>query len=297
MESRWFNVVVVVFWASTMSWLFITKILPPLKKGEPPNFLSVLAAEQAEPEEVRWRIQWDQRNIGFASHKVVHLRNGDAEIMSRVSIDQLPVKNMLPPPLQSQVLEALGGEAPVQLNWSSRLNVDVMGRLSGFRSTVRIGTVEGSTLQVQATLTGAVPLRTSLHLPSDALLGDALSPQSYLPGLRLGQEWTVPVFNPLRPDSAMEVLQATVPRDEWMIWNGEPVEARIVEFRSDPGAVSDSDGQVRARLWVAPAGKVLKQEVRILHSSVTFERVAKEKQTAGPRPDDVDSSPAFDGSP
>jgi hypothetical protein len=282
MESRWFNTVVVVFWATTMGWLFVTKILPPLRKGEPPNYLSVLAAEQSEPAEVRWRILWNDRAAGYATHKVVRLRTGDAEIHSSVQFDHLPLEDLVPSLLHNQINQALGADAPLQLSWKSRLSIDAIGRLTGFRSDVRIddlavmtldGAVEGTKLQVKASVASGDPLTTSFRLPNDALMGDAVSPQSFLPGLRLGQEWTVPVFNPLRPDSAIEVLQATVPCDDWIVWNGEPIEARIVEIRSDPGSTPEVDTPVRTKLWVAPTGKVLKQEVRILHSTIAFERI------------------------
>ena len=42
MGNLQFNVVVVLFWCTTMGWLVVAKILPPLRVGEPPNYASIL---------------------------------------------------------------------------------------------------------------------------------------------------------------------------------------------------------------------------------------------------------------
>jgi hypothetical protein len=306
MESRWFNAVVGVFWATTMSWLFVAKILPPLRRGEPPNYQSVLAAQQAETVPVQWRISWNNQNVGYANHRLIRLRSGDTEIQSRVDFDRLPLTDLFPPMLQGQVKQAIGSDGPLQLRCVSRLNIDSTGKLTGFRSHVRIGdsslitltgTVIGPTLKVTVGV-GATHVDTSITLPSDALVGNALSPQSYLPGLRLGQQWTVPIFNPLRPEAVMEVLQATVPRDEWIIWDGQPVEARVVEFRSDDGSAQNAENAPQSRLWVDPRGMVLKQEARILRAVVAFERLPDQvdRRRGGVRAEPADA-PASDEAP
>jgi hypothetical protein len=38
MPMRWFNVAALLFWLTTMGWLFTEKILPSLDVGEPPGY-------------------------------------------------------------------------------------------------------------------------------------------------------------------------------------------------------------------------------------------------------------------
>ena len=55
MEQRWSNVVIVLFWLATMTWLVVEKVLPGLQQGEPPNIRSVYAAADREPQ-VGWKV-------------------------------------------------------------------------------------------------------------------------------------------------------------------------------------------------------------------------------------------------
>ena len=48
MGSRTYNTVVVLFWLSTMVWLLVAKVIPDLRKGDPPNHLA--AAKQRSVE-------------------------------------------------------------------------------------------------------------------------------------------------------------------------------------------------------------------------------------------------------
>ena len=38
MGNHPFNVIVVLFWLATMSWLIVAKVLPPMRVGEPPSY-------------------------------------------------------------------------------------------------------------------------------------------------------------------------------------------------------------------------------------------------------------------
>ena len=74
------------------------------------------------------------------------------------------------------------------------------------------GKVQGTTLKgtVRA---GSFSQPFERYLPPDALMGDELSPQARMPGLHVGQEWTVPVYSPLRFSenrNPVEVLHAKV---------------------------------------------------------------------------------------
>ena len=46
MLSRWSNIAIVLFWLATMSWLVVTKFLPPLRIGQPPDYHAILEHER-----------------------------------------------------------------------------------------------------------------------------------------------------------------------------------------------------------------------------------------------------------
>ena len=97
----------------------------------------------------------------------------------------------------------------------------------------------------------------------------------------MGQSWTVPVYSAFRPPHAspMEVLQATVEYDEPITWDARPVTCRVVVLRSTPGSDLSSAPPVRGRMWVDADGMVLKQELNIFQSKLSFVRVATQPPT------------------
>ena len=126
-------------------------------------------------------------------------------------------------------------------------------------------------------------------LPPKALLSDALSPQTCLPGLHVGQKWSVPVFNPLWPTkSPIEIISAEVEGSETIVWNGTAEKVWLVVYRRDSGTAGDSDHNVQGKLWVQRDGAVLRQESMLFDSPVVFIRLTDKEtgkliDTAGPR--------------
>lgn len=95
MPSRWFNKVVVLFWTATMMWLAITKILPPLRVGEPPNYRSILAQDNSS-EPVGWIIRLNTELLGWAATRVVRRPDGMTAIQGRVFLQELPLDDFAP---------------------------------------------------------------------------------------------------------------------------------------------------------------------------------------------------------
>ena len=62
MYPRWFNVAVVALWLATISWLIATKVVPSLLIGEPPNYATILSAQEVDPP-IGWTIDWDDRRL------------------------------------------------------------------------------------------------------------------------------------------------------------------------------------------------------------------------------------------
>jgi hypothetical protein len=283
MGSRAFNTAVVLVWLAAMSWLVIEKVLPPLQVGEPPNYKAILAGAAEQPP-VCWAIRWNDQPIGFAASVIITRDDNMREIHSRVFFSQLPLDQMAPGWLGAIVRPMLASVGTLDMDAQSQLQIDPLDHLAGFESKVRLanipeairmtGIIEGTQLKL-AVHSGDFSYRTEKYLPPNALVGDELSPQAHLPGLRKGQTWTMPVYSPFRPpNSPIEILQASVERDETISWNGDSCETRLVVYRSDSGSGLLTPQEPRGKLWVREDGLVLKQEVVVFSSRLHFVRLS-----------------------
>jgi hypothetical protein len=290
MGSRLYNGVVVVFWMTTMSWLLVDKVWPTLRVGEPPNYRSILTDDQAEVPAC-WCIDWNDRPAGWAASKVIVRQDGMSEMHSRVFIAELPIDQLAPGWLGAVVKPVLRNAGRLDMDAQSKVEIDPLGRLVSFESSVRLahipdavrmqGIVDGNRLKLEAR-SGDFTYKTEKFLAPEALVGDSLSPQARLPGLHVGQRWTMPTYSPFRPpNSPMEVLEVAVERQEPVVWNGASIRALVVVYRSDSGM--NLMNEPRGKLWVRPDGLVVRQEVALFNSHLEFTRLgprASRKLTA-----------------
>lgn len=289
MGNRWFNLAIVLVWLSTTTWLVVAKIVPPLRRGEPPNYRSMYS-DQAEdsPTYVAWDMSLNGNSLGYAVISLTKKMSGDlTEVESRIHFEHVPLEELSPAWMKALVRTAVLPTDNMRMYVNSRLIIDKLGYLSEFKSTLRVagfsdsisihGTVSGTVLKIRVT-SGELEYPFDTYLPSDSLVSDELSPQLFLTGLRVGQQWTVPVFSPLRPPTnPVDVLQARVDRRDLLMWEGQTVPVNIVEYRSDSGSALSSTSRPSAKLWVRDDGAVLKQEISILGSQLVFVRLSEEK--------------------
>ena len=171
----------------------------------------------------------------------------------------------------------------------SRLEIDPLGRLAGIYSTLNPvtydtgivirGRVQGTTLSGEVR-SGILVQPFERYLPPNALLGDELSPQAGMAGLRIGQEWTVPVYSPLRfSDSRnpVEILHAKVEDRESVVIDEESVLTSVVVYRSDSGSILGGAQTPRGKLWVKDDGTVVKQTTRLFGSNLAFVRADEQR--------------------
>jgi hypothetical protein len=180
----------------------------------------------------------------------------------------------------------------------SVLTIGPLGNLVRFDSTMRVspfdevirvhGMVEGRQLELTVR-DGPVSFTNEAFLPADALLCDALTPQTQLPGLRAGQTWTVPVYSPLWPaKTPLEIVHATVEGLEPLLWDGVVEDCWLVVYRSDSGDRAAGNQTARGTLWVRRDGRVVKQQVVLFDSTITFDRLPDDEavklaEAAGPQ--------------
>jgi hypothetical protein len=289
MYSRWYSASVVLLWLATMTWLFTQKVIPTLVVGEPPSYRTIIESQAGNSTEC-WSIRWNDRSLGWAATALVQLPHEMTEMRSHVHFDEIPLADMIPDWVQTMAgplekyQEGLAGDI------DSKLVLDPLGRLSRFESVLGLLNgldlikVRGTVLDGQMSVwvhTGGMTYETQMSLPQKVMVKEDLSPQSRLPGLREGQSWTVEIYSPLRPpNSPMELLRATVEGLQPILWNGRTEETWLVVYRSDPGSSVSRAKRERGRMWVHPDGTVLRQQVKIFRSTLTFLRMPDEEAQA-----------------
>jgi hypothetical protein len=289
MNSTWYNVAVILLWVASMAWLISQKVMPAVLVGEPPSYRTIVQAKQDEPL-VGWSMEMNDRQVGWALSTTSPLAGDMTEVRSLVHFDELPLEDVTPDFLRSLLVSDTEWPVRLRLEAKSELIFDPLQRLSQFNSSVGFegvddvvkvrGALDGSKLTLTVRC-GDFTYETNLDLPEKALLGDALSPQTDLPGLREGQKWNVQIYSPLRPpNSPMEILQASVEESKTILWNGRLVETWLVVYRGDPGAGTVNARTARGRVWVLDDGTVLRQEVTLFGSTMTFVRLSAAEAAA-----------------
>jgi hypothetical protein len=285
MFSRTYTISVCLLWLTAMSWLMLEKVVPSLRIGEPPSYQTILEAQNRD-RLVGWKLAYNERNLGWALSETKPQDNGIIEIRSRVHFENLPLSNVMHNWLRSISPSVDRSIEKLQMDSKNSLIFDPLGKLVRFDSTIRTdsigeavhirGIIEGSKLKVNVD-SNFFSKETTIDMPQNAILDDALSPQTHLPNLCEGQTWTAPSFSPFNSSGKMEILIATVESREPFTWNDEDIQTWCVVYRSDPGMGVSNSEKDRAKLWVGMDGKVLKQRILILDSYMTFTRMATEE--------------------
>lgn len=285
MMSRWFNVVVGLFWLTTMGWLVLAKVVPSLLVGEPPSYRTIFAGADQTPEAatVGWQIFWDDQPVGTAASTSRRNLDGVLQIESLVDLRQVPLDKLSPFRLGSLVNMFQGVPRDLDMSVETLFEIDPLGRLGSFESLLKVGTlpeavrlrgvVEDNQLQLNLS-SGGFHYSTRTYLPADSVVSDSMSPHANLPGLRLHQRWTVPVYSPFHPPNRpLEVLHAEVARREPIVWDGKLVNAWLVVYHDDEHARDAQDDSPRGMVWVHPDGRVLRQDAEMMNGWLRFERM------------------------
>ena len=289
MGSRWYNLAVIILWLAAMTWLVSRKVIPDWLVGDPPDYRSIVEA-QREQQPVGWWFSCrngdnNETRLGWALCQTIGEAHGPKSIESRVRFDAMGVlesRSLLGDWMRGMVHSELIVET------LSVVRVDGLGNLIDFDSSLSFenevwGRLRGEVIAdggMHLTISGAkLPqaIEKTIALPKQALLGDALSPQTLLPKLRAGQTWSVPLYNPLQPSQGMEMLRAEVEGSEPFAWEGAAVPVWRVVFRSDPGYGAGRSHAPRGQMWVRHDGTVVKQETTFLDLTLMFTRMTRDE--------------------
>lgn len=288
MGNRAFNLVVILFWLATMSWLLFVKVMPLLRTGDPPLAQSQLVQEQRDLPPTCWRVQWNNRDIGWAATKVVSLHDGSSDVVSRVefqrqAFDEIPIL------LRKFLDTMLGSGVRFDLSLHNCMHLNNANQLAGFDSDVYLDHVEDPLFTVQGEVRDDL-LRLELFSSGESLhqhtmkmgqslIGDEFSPQTYMPNLYEGRTWTEQVFSPIpSPTSpgkvSSRIMEATVEGCESVLWGNEVVQAWLVVYRDAEAGAGKTSLPV-GKMWVLREGLVIRQEATLLGSRIRFERLSE----------------------
>jgi hypothetical protein len=274
MGNRIFVAVVLLLWTSTMSWLVVEKILPPFHSGDPPTH-----GKLREDRPVCWQIECAGRRVGYAVRQAIPGALSTTEIHSRILLEDIPIREMAPH-WMSSLVDDLG---EIRLDSRTRLTLDSFGTLSSFDTRVKVnelpmtikvfGRVEGPELSLKF-ISGSVSQEWRFPFPSSNQLGGEMIPESKLLQVYVGREWQVEMFSLFRPPSdSLTLLQAKVVAEESIRQNDELVRTRRIEFRDLSAAGVAAEHTLRATVWVADDGTVLRQDVYLVsNNTLRFER-------------------------
>jgi hypothetical protein len=288
---------ILVFWLASSTWLTWTKLIPPLRTGDPPRYQDVLPDRAVALPPVHWSIQLNGRPLGTASNEVSRQEDGNGCVRSEIQIEGLSVQDLLQPTfgmLGSALQRSLGQSGPgpeLDLTVENQMFFDAFGQLQAFECRVDVadldewirlrGTVHETQLRLSAFVgreTGDVlrnppppVFRSEVELPADRLVADSLSPRPQFGHLQVGQKWTFQMYRPLLPNQPLELVEAHVDRQDEIEWNGQTVSAFHVVYRRAAGSILSLD-QDLGQLWVLTDGTVVRQTLQWGSLVLTFDR-------------------------
>jgi hypothetical protein len=305
---RWIELLIIFGWLLSMSWLVATKVLPPLRTGNPPVTQSDVVNHDNSAQTARWQISWQDRNIGFAQREVSRRDEETVRISTRVEFHELPVEEMGREILGTMmpVVQHVFGEAlPRELNLTvishfdfdrsrelrelqSEVHIDRLGELVRLHGTVKDGELTLVTYlrtnksHQKGERFEPVGLPRTVELPRDSLPMDAFSPSPRLPNLSVGQTWSYRSYQALSPYQPYAVVEATVARREAVSLDGKTVNAFVVVYRGDAGSGISITRRPIATAWVDEDGTVLRQDLQFASLSIRFERSDREPDVDEP---------------
>jgi hypothetical protein len=216
-------------------------------------------------------------------------KNGFTTIVSHVHFDFVPLDDMLPMILSgfwNSMVQT--DQKDFSMDAESELKIDTHGQLyklsliistPSIPTPIRIsGNVSEKKLRLRIRM-GDYQESVQYDYAGDAILGNDLMPQTRMPNLYLGQEWTVPVYSPFRTKSgtSVEMFQAKVESRDSISWSGSETPTWQVVLRRESGALFGNSRAARTKLWVDMNGEVLKQECFMFGSRLAFVRTQEGK--------------------
>jgi hypothetical protein len=290
MPRRSFSLAIVAFWLATMAWLAYREIGPLLRAGQPPPFAIDLADEaQLHAPRIRWAIlrvvNGEETRIGRARTWVTYRAADDSYELhnqtEQLTLGGLVLSVRVP---RMETVYRVGRDGDLR-----QMTTELTAHVRAPVAVLEIkASVEGAVRQERFFSRGMVEAggwgRHELTLQPVAVsaLGTVLNPLhpvNRITGLRPGQQWRMPLVNPLVDAVAATVADklplfkqgprflnaAVLNQSRLLSYEGRTVSCLVIEYRGDD--------DLTATTWVRESdGLVLRQEATLLDDRVILQR-------------------------
>lgn len=290
MPARSLCVAIVAGWLATMGWLGYRDIAPGLRAGQPPPFTIDLADEAQEHAlKIRWAIlratAGGETRIGRAKTWVAYRAADDTFELHNETRDLALGGLVLSVrvPLMTTVYRVRPDGTLVQM--TAAIDAKVRAALSNLDLHATVdGNVRDGRFLARGVLEAAGWGRHDVELPAVPVAANGtvlnpLHPVNRIAGLRPGQEWRMPLVDPLADAVAAHVardlpafkptprfLNAAVRAEpQTIVYEGRDVPCLVIEYRGDD--------DLAARTFVRQSdGLVLRQEATGFGDRVILQR-------------------------
>ncbi len=291
MPPRWVSAAILVGWIAATVWLFRQEIWPSLEPGSPPPFTIDLVdeAQQAQKAPIRWSVSQDGVVVLTARTSVEH-RVQENDFTLRADYDPRdPGKGKLKMPLD-MTLRIKHRNSSYRVTPEGRLlSIDV--EIDSLASLLNVevpfkahiwGDVRDGTFAPFLDLN--LPGKKERALPTVAVSSQGsvvmpLHPVNRIAGLKPGQAWRVPMFDPVGDSLAaldgsetqVRFLRAKVrPQTENFERERTTTPCLVIDYQEENTLQED---RLTAETWVSEAdGRVLKQVSNLSGNRWVMER-------------------------
>ncbi len=277
MGNKLFGAVVFLLWASSMGWLVSAKILPNYLLGQAPTNG---ASDQSQP--IGWEIELGGERCGYAVSQALAGGARVTEVHSRVVLEHVSLDEIAPRWMLTLVRDL--GEIRLELrtkttldSFNSLVAIDSRVTLNDLPAVVRVdGHVSEGKLKLR--LRSGEMLRMIEYPWREGNLLGELAPESKLIAAYVGQRWRSEVYTPFgSPHDPVELIEARVVEEEEIVYQSRLTKTRRIEYRSSASAGVSSKNRLRAVVWVAEDGVVLRQDAYFLNTRLRFVRMGDDQ--------------------
>jgi hypothetical protein len=276
MPNRWLCLAIVAFWLATTGWLFWTEVLPDLAPGQPPPYaIDLLDEVDYGKADVQWSVAIDGVETHLARSGVARLKDPPEWYHGKLPEEAFVVsfhmyqRRFGPAPSARATLQTL--DSKHLLTRKGDLLATHTELTVGFAGAAVTAVLEGEVRDGRFLSRCRIPglLEKDLAPVPVSRQGtflNPLQPVTRIKGLRPGQEWDLPLVDPVAdalaasapfgvPERDTRLHARVLPQTQTLRWKDVDRPCLVIEYQGK---------RSEARTWVQEgSGLVLRQETAL----------------------------------